>query len=97
MYCDLEFINWKGYFLVVTYAVTYVDHHGHFTHINASWLAGVHHSLLPELMEWKKFAPGVLGIQIEGVTISLILTENFAYPLHPWLMIPFTGCPEAAV
>uniref|UniRef100_A0A8C5S485 DDE Tnp4 domain-containing protein n=1 Tax=Laticauda laticaudata TaxID=8630 RepID=A0A8C5S485_LATLA len=70
-----EYVNTKGYYSMALQAL--VDHEGKFTHLSAGWPG----------QEGTLFMPG--SMEIDGVSVPRVILGGPAYPLLPWLMVPY--------
>uniref|UniRef100_A0A8D0DHI9 DDE Tnp4 domain-containing protein n=1 Tax=Salvator merianae TaxID=96440 RepID=A0A8D0DHI9_SALMN len=88
-----EYVNTKGYYSMALQAL--VDHRGQFTHLSAGWPGKTHEAkifnkstLFTKGQEGTLFTPG--SMEINGVTVPRVILGGPAYPLLPWLMVPYT-------
>lgn len=89
-----EYVNTKGYYSMALQAL--VDHQGKFTHLSAGWPGKTHEAkifnkstLFTKGQEGTLFAPGT--VEINGIPVPRVILGGPAYPLLPWLMVPYTG------
>ncbi|XP_058038007.1 uncharacterized protein LOC131197673 [Ahaetulla prasina] len=88
-----EYVNTKGYYSMALQAL--VDHRGKFTHLSAGWPGKTHEAkifnkstLFTKGQEGTLFTPG--SVEINGVSVPRVIIGGLAYPLLPWLMVPYT-------
>ncbi|XP_053218796.1 uncharacterized protein LOC128400548 isoform X2 [Podarcis raffonei] len=88
-----EYVNSKGYYSMALQAL--VDHQGKFTHLSAGWPGKTHEAkifnkstLFSKGQEGTLFALGPMDIN--GVSVPRVILGGPAYPLLPWLMVPYT-------
>ncbi|XP_061444666.1 uncharacterized protein LOC133366041 [Rhineura floridana] len=88
-----EYVNTKGYYSMALQAL--VDHQGKFTHLSAGWPGKTHEAkifnkstLFTKGQEGTLFALG--PVDINGVSVPRVILGGPAYPLLPWLMVPYT-------
>ncbi|XP_060540894.1 uncharacterized protein LOC117658435 [Pantherophis guttatus] len=88
-----EYVNTKGYYSMALQAL--VDHRGKFTHLSAGWPGKTHEAkifnkstLFTKGQEGTLFAPG--SVEINGISVPRVILGGPAYPLLPWLMVPYT-------
>ncbi|XP_075794479.1 uncharacterized protein LOC142830830 [Pelodiscus sinensis] len=89
-----RYVNRKGYFSVILQAVC--DHRGQFTDINVGWSGKAHdarvyrNSSVCQRLQAGTFFPD-RHIRVGDVDMPVCLVGDAAYPLQPWLMMPYTG------
>uniref|UniRef100_A0A8C4Y219 DDE Tnp4 domain-containing protein n=1 Tax=Gopherus evgoodei TaxID=1825980 RepID=A0A8C4Y219_9SAUR len=89
-----EYINWKRYFSMVLQVL--VDHRGCFIDTNTGWPGKVHDACIFQKsglfrkLQAETFFPD-RKITVRDVEMPIVILEDPAYPLMPWLMKPYTG------
>lgn len=94
-----EYVNSKGYYSMALQAL--VDHQGKFTHLSAGWPGKTHEAkifnkstLFTKGQEGSLFTPA--SADINGVSVPRVILGGPAYPLLPWLMVPYTEDVDSA-
>uniref|UniRef100_K7EYP6 DDE Tnp4 domain-containing protein n=1 Tax=Pelodiscus sinensis TaxID=13735 RepID=K7EYP6_PELSI len=92
-----HFTNKKGYCSIVLQAL--VDHRGHFLDVCAGWSGRAHDArILSNSGLFRRLEVGTYfprqELTVRDVPMPICIIGDVAYPLLPWLMLPYTGRPD---